>query len=108
MSVQRSSYTGFPYPRDGDPQFVRDNAVFYILSDPHIRKILEKLKAGPVADQDLARVFGEAAHEFSALHYLEKVGLVGWTKVGAVRFYHLEKTGFDHAVGWFTNLGVLP
>lgn len=82
----------------------RLDKVFYLLSDPTRRRVLEKLVKGPAAAGDLAGSFPMALPSFMQhLKILEKAKLVKSRKTGRVRIFELIPEQMREAENWLSN-----
>ena len=80
------------------------NRVFYALSDPTRRAVLERLSSGPFAMSELAQRFNMALPSFSQhLDVLENCGLVRSRKEGRVRTYRLAPRPLKVAEKWMVK-----
>lgn len=78
--------------------------IFYALSDPTRRRVLERLSRSPASVSELARPFGMALPSFvQHLRLLEDSGLVQSTKTGRVRTYRLAPKRLSIPEDWLTR-----
>jgi len=78
--------------------------VFYALSNPTRRKILEQLSVGPAPVSDLAAPFDMKLPSFvQHLTVLERSGLVKSNKQGRVRTYEIAPERFRVAEDWLSE-----
>ena len=77
--------------------------VFYALSNPTRRKVLERLSVGPATVSDLAAPFDMQLPSFvQHLSVLEQSRLVKSKKRGRVRTYEIAPERFKVAEGWLS------
>ena len=77
--------------------------VFYALSNPTRRKVLEQLSDGPASVSELAAPFDMALPSFvQHLSVLERSRLVTSKKRGRVRTYEIAPERFKVAEDWLT------
>ncbi|HNO23446.1 MAG TPA: metalloregulator ArsR/SmtB family transcription factor [Leptospiraceae bacterium] len=82
----------------------RLDKVFYLLSDPTRRRVLEKLVKGPAAAGDLAGLFPMALPSFMQhLKILEKAKLVKSRKTGRVRIFEIIPGQMREAENWLSE-----
>jgi len=75
--------------------------VFYALSNPTRRKVLERLSVGPATVSELAAPFDMQLPSFvQHLSVLERSRLVKSTKCGRVRTYEIAPKRFKVAEDW--------
>ncbi|HEY9645217.1 MAG TPA: metalloregulator ArsR/SmtB family transcription factor [Chroococcidiopsis sp.] len=75
--------------------------VFYALSDPTRRAVLQRLSVGPAAVSELAKAFDMALPSFTQhLNVLSDCGLVHSHKTGRVRTYELSPQALTEAEQW--------
>jgi len=85
-------------------QTVQLDRVFYALSDPTRRAVLERLSIGPAAVSELAEPFDMALPSFTQhLNVLSDCGLVHSQKMGRVRTYHLSPLALKAAEQWMVE-----
>jgi DNA-binding transcriptional ArsR family regulator len=78
--------------------------VFYALSNPTRRKVLEQLSVGPATVSELAAPFDMKLPSFvQHLSVLERSGLVTSAKRGRVRTYEIAPEPFRVAEDWLTE-----
>lgn len=82
----------------------RLDRVFYLLSDPTRRRVLERLVKGPAAAGDLAGLFQMALPSFMQhLKILEKAKLVKSRKTGRVRIFEIIPGQMREAENWLSE-----
>src|SRR3954467_6842868 len=80
------------------------DAVFYALSNPTRRKVLEQLSVGPATVSDLAAPFDMKLPSFvQHLSVLERSRLVKSKKQGRVRTYEISPERLKVAENWLTE-----
>jgi DNA-binding transcriptional ArsR family regulator len=78
--------------------------VFYALSDPSRRKMVERLAKGPASVSHLAEPLDMTlAAVVQHVQVLEECGVVRTEKVGRVRTCHLEPKSLGAAEKWFKD-----
>ena len=78
--------------------------VFYALTDPTRRAVLERLSNGPAAVSELAHPFDMALPSFTQhLNVLEDCGLVWSNKTGRVRTYQIDPRPLKAAERWMVK-----
>lgn len=75
--------------------------VFRAIADPTRRAILDRLRAGPTAVNDLAEDFEQSRPAISKhLRVLREANLVSETKSGRERLYELRPAPLRQIAGW--------
>ncbi|MGB9867020.1 MAG: autorepressor SdpR family transcription factor [Bacillota bacterium] len=79
--------------------------VFFALSDPTRRKILESLNSRDMTAGEIAELFPMSKPSISHhLNVLKEAGLVSCEKRGQHIVYSLETTVFQEVISWIMNL----
>jgi DNA-binding transcriptional ArsR family regulator len=78
-----------------------DQDVFRAIADPTRRAILDRLRGGPVAVNDLAADFEQSRPAISKhLRVLREASLVTEQRVGRERLYELQPAPLQRVAGW--------
>jgi DNA-binding transcriptional ArsR family regulator len=78
-----------------------DSDVFRAIADPTRRAILDRLRAGPTAVNDLAADFAQSRPAISKhLKVLREARLVAEQRRGRERLYELRPIPLQRVVGW--------
>jgi DNA-binding transcriptional ArsR family regulator len=78
-----------------------DTDVFRAIADPTRRAILDRLRAGPTAVNDLAADFAQSRPAISKhLRVLREARLVAEQRRGRERLYELRPIPLQRVVGW--------
>ncbi len=78
------------------------DSVFYALSDPTRRAVVQRLVKGPASVSELAEPFGMALPSFlKHVGVLERTGLIRSRKIGRIRTCSLERKKLVAAERWF-------
>jgi DNA-binding transcriptional ArsR family regulator len=81
--------------------------VFRAIADPTRRAILDRLRAGPTAVNDLAEDFSQSRPAISKhLRVLREANLVSETRSGRERLYELRPAPLRKIAGWIEGYRV--
>jgi DNA-binding transcriptional ArsR family regulator len=85
-------------------QSIQLDRVFYAMSDPTRRAVLERLSVGPATVSELAKPFDMALPSFTQhLSVLKDCGLVESQKTGRVRTYQISPLPLKAAEKWIVE-----
>ncbi|MGD7054924.1 MULTISPECIES: ArsR/SmtB family transcription factor [Bacillaceae] len=79
--------------------------IFYVLSDPTRRAIIQELSKGEKTTKKLAEPFDMSLPAISKhMKVLETAGLVSYNKVGRYKYYSLQSKAIEDASNWLSDL----